>query len=98
MIHKEKWKCKATAQTSGRLGSQWKDRFIKGKWYDGEYETWPSEDGYRLNGSWRRYWAVNEQGEKEEITKAWFKIMFEHDIEKIRDEKINNILNNNDDE
>ena len=93
MIVKTKFLCKGNTTIGGNLIT-----FERGKWYDGEYETWPSEDGYRLNGSWRRYWAVNEQGEKEEITKAWFKIMFEHDIEKIRDEKINNILKNDNDE
>ena len=92
MIVKTKFLCKSGSRTGSKLGGPWVDRFIEGKWYDGEYETWTSEEGFRLNGGWRRYWAVNEQGEKEEITKAWFKIMFEHDIEKIRDEKINNIL------
>lgn len=92
MIHKEKWKCKCGSQTSSGMGSPWKDRFIKGKWYDGEYETWSWEDGYRLNGGWRRYWAVNEEGVREEISKAEFKIIFHYDIDEIRDAKIDKIL------
>jgi hypothetical protein len=98
VIVKTKFLCKSTTSISSGRSSKLFDTdlvtFEKGKWYDGEYETWSSEDGFRLNGGWRRYWAVNEQCKKEEIHKAWFKIMFEYDIEKIRDEKINNILNN----
>lgn len=73
---------------------KWSDRFIEGKWYDGEYQTWSFEDGYRLNGGWCRYWVINEQGKKEEISRAEFKAIFETDIENLRNEKINNILNN----
>lgn len=73
---------------------KWSDRFIEGKWYDGEYQTWSFEDGYRINGGWRRYWVINEQGKKEEISKAEFKAIFETDIQNLRNEKIINILNN----
>jgi hypothetical protein len=48
----------------------WTRRFIKDKWYDGEYETWGFEDGYRLNGGWRQYWAVNELGKKKRFIKV----------------------------
>jgi hypothetical protein len=69
-----------------------KDRFIKGKWYDGEYETWRYERGYEINGGWRKYWVINEKGEKEEIHRAHMNAIFETDIEKLRDNKINEIL------
>jgi hypothetical protein len=72
---------------------RWLDRFIEGKWYDGEYQTWSFEDGYRINRGWKRYWIVNEQGKKEEISKAEFNAIFETDIENLREEKINEILN-----
>jgi hypothetical protein len=45
-----------------------------------------------LNGGWKKYWIINEQGKKEEIQRSWFKIMFEYDIENLREEKINEIL------
>jgi len=93
MIHKEKWKCKSGSQTSSGIGIPWKHRFIKGKWYDGEYETWSWEDGYRVNNGWRRYWAVNEEGVKEELSKAEFRIIFHYDIDEIRDAKIDEIIN-----
>ena len=63
------------------------------KWYDGEYETWSFEDGYRVNGGWRKYWVVNEKGEKEEIPKAHMKAIFEFDIQQLREEKLKDILN-----
>lgn len=97
-IIKTKFLCKNGSRTApnGRLGispSQivWVDRFIEDKWYDGEYETWGWEDGYRVNGGWRRYWVVNEQGVKEEISKAVFKIVFEIDIEQLRDRKLEDL-------
>ena len=95
MIVKTKFFCKNGSQIGdgGPIKNiLWKDRFIEGKWYDGEYETWNFDDGYRLNGGWRRYWVVNEQGRKEEIHKAHMNVIFEMNIEGLRDEKINEIL------
>jgi len=85
----------ATPRASLELGiiSSGEDRFIEGKWYDGEYETWSWEDGYRVNGGWRKYWVVNEKGEKEEIPKAHMKVIFEFDIQQLREEKLKDILN-----
>jgi len=100
-IIKAKFLCKNGSQISpnGRLGIsrqqiQWQDRFIEGKWYDGEYETWGFQSGYELNGGWRRYWVVNEMGEKEHIPKAHMKAIFEFDIQKLRDNKIEQIIDN----
>ena len=80
-VIKTKFLCKRGSQISpnGRLGiakSQivWKDRFIEGKWYDGEYETWSFERGYEMNDGWRKYWVVNEMGKKEEVSRANFKV------------------------
>ncbi len=102
-IVKTKFLCKNGSRMSpnGRLGiysSQivWEDRFIEGKWYDGEYETWSFEDGYRLNGGWRRYWIVNEKGQKEQIHKAHFKAIFETDIVELREEIIKIVLDDTD--
>ncbi len=72
----------------------WIDTFIAGKWYDGEYEPWWFEDGFRLNGGHRRYWVINERGEKENIPKAHMNIIFELNIDEMRDKKIDEILNN----
>lgn len=102
---KTKFLCKKRSQISpnGRLGiskSQivWKDRFVEGKWYDGEYETWSFEKGYDMNDGWRKYWVVNEMGKKEEISRIEMKAIFEMDIQKMRDNKIDQIINdsNND--
>ena len=94
-VVKTKFLCKRSSQSSPRGLSwnlKWEDRFIEGKWYDGEYETWNFDDGYRLNGGWRRYWVVNEKGKKEEISKAHMNAIFEMNIEELRDNKINEIL------
>jgi hypothetical protein len=93
-IVKTKFLCKYGSRTAPRapLGSiKWKDRFIEDKWYDGEYQTW-SEQLFRLNGGWRRYWVVNEQGVKEEISKAQFKLIFETDTQQLRDRKIEDLI------
>jgi hypothetical protein len=95
-IVKTKFLCKNSSQSSPKGLSlsniQWKDRFIEGKWYDGEYETWNFDDGFRLNGGWRRYWVINEKGEKEEIHKAHMNAIFEMNIQELRDNKIKEIL------
>ena len=97
-IVKTKFLCKNGSRTASKLGpgsllqSPWVDRFIEGKWYDGEYETWSWEDGYRVNGGWRKYWVINEQGVGEEISRAHFKIIFETDTQQLRDRKIEDII------
>ena len=103
-IVKTKFLCKNGSSIATKPSSindlssiNWSDRFIEGKWYSGEYETWKFKDGYRLNGGWRRYWVVNEQGKKEEISKAHFNAIFETDIENLREEKINEILKDGND-
>ena len=93
MIVKTKFLCKSGSR-QGNIGgtSKWVDIFIEGKWYDGEYETWNSEDGYRLNNGWRKYWVINELGIKKEITKNHMRVIFENDINTLRDEKIKQII------
>ncbi len=102
MIVKSKFLCKGTTKISSGKSSGLFDTdlvtFEKGKWYDGEYETWSWEDGYKLNGGWKKYWVVNEQGEKQEVQRAWFKIMFECDIQNLRQEKINQIIKTDENE
>jgi len=100
-IIKTKFLCKNGSSTSPiRFNNKnvpsvkWEDRFIEGKWYDGEYETWNFNNGYRLNSGWKRYWIVNENGVREEIHRAHFNAIFETNIEILRDEKINQIINN----
>lgn len=94
-IIKTKFLCKSGSRTAPRapLGSiKWEDRFIEGKWYDGEYETW-SLQLFKLNNGWRRYWVINEKGQKEEISKAHMRAIFEFDIQQLREEKLKDILN-----
>lgn len=94
-IVKTKFLCKNSSQSCPRGLSlsniQLEDRFIERKWYDGEYENW-SQQLYKLNGGWKRYWVVNEMYEKEEIPKAHMDDIFEMNIEELRDAKINDIL------
>jgi hypothetical protein len=89
-ILKTKFLCKNGSGNAlkATLGSiKWTNRFIKGKWYDGEYETW-SLQLFKLNGGWRRYWVINEKSEKEEISRNEMKVIFEFDIQQLRKEKI----------
>ena len=90
-IVKTKFLCKNGSRTASKLGGPWEDRFIEGKWYDGEYQTW-SEQLFKLNNGWRRYWVLNEQGVKEEISKAHFRAIFETDTQQLRDRKIEDII------
>ncbi len=96
-IVKTKFLCKNGMQTGKGKGKDfsknfWVDKFIEGKWYDGEYETWSWEDGYRVNGGWRKYWIIDEQGLGGEISRAQFRTIFETDEQKLRDNKLDNIL------
>jgi hypothetical protein len=91
-IVKTKFLCKNGSRTGPAYGGVWIDRFIEGKWYDGEYETWSWEDGYRVNNGWRKYWLINEQGVGEEISRAHFRVIFETDTQQLRDRKIEDII------
>jgi hypothetical protein len=91
-IVKTKFLCKNGSRTGPAYGGVWIDKFIEGKWYDGEYETWSWEDGYRVNGGWRKYWVVNEQGVGEEISRAHFRVIFETDTQQLRDRKIEDLI------
>lgn len=93
-IIKTKFLCKNDSSLSqGDLGNiTWIPLFIKGKWYDGEYETWPWVDGYRINGGWRSYYVVNENGVKQQLSRAKFKLIFETNDQQLRDKKIEDIL------
>lgn len=71
---------------------EWAPKFIEGKWYEGEYETWNWESGYRLNGGWSRYWVIDENGKKEEIDRTRMRILF-YTSEELRDVLIDEILN-----
>lgn len=95
-IVKAKFLCKNGSRIgTGEPGSVWQERFIENKWYDGEYEIWSFQDGYRINGGWRRYWVINEQGKKEEISRAHFRVIFETDTQQLRDKKIQEIIDEN---
>lgn len=76
---------------SSKVKLNWESVFIKGKWYDGEYEVW-SKQLFELNGGWKRYWVVDEQGVREEMNRIKMSTIFQLNIEELRDEKINEIL------
>jgi hypothetical protein len=99
-IIKTKFLCKTGCKTTAKYGillaakgikPNWTDLFIEGKWYDGEYETW-SQQLYKLNDGWKRYWVVNEKGEKKEMNRIKMSTIFQLDIEELRDNKIEEIL------
>jgi len=84
-------------RTTMREGSihntkKWDDVFIEGKLYEGEYETWSWEDGYKCNGGWRSYWVKDESGKKRPIPRARFRAVF-HDVDETRNKRIEQILN-----
>ena len=73
----------------------WVVSFEKGKWYNVEYETWENSNTARINGGYRRAWAINESGDKVEISQAQIKILFYTDYNKdeMRDSQIDTLLN-----
>ncbi len=94
MIIKTKFKCKSNCKTSPRMGTSatFSDKFIEGKYYDVEYETWSFDDGYRLNNGWKSYLVVDENGLKEKMSRVTFRAIFYTEIDDIRNETINDIL------
>jgi hypothetical protein len=97
LIVKTKFYCKSGAQEAPGRGVdisniKWIDMFIKDKWYDGEYETWSYNSGFRLNGGWRKYWVVKENGEKIQLSRAKMGLIFELDKVELRDIKISDLL------
>jgi hypothetical protein len=91
MIVESKWKCKNGSSIWQSDGVK-NNRFIKDKWYTVFYETWSFNDGYRLNNGWLNYWAVNEFGIKEKLSKAKARLIFYHDSDEQRDAKIEEII------
>lgn len=86
MVIKTKFYCKTTRSVN------FKEQFISGKWYDGEYEKW-SEELFKLNNGWRNYWVFDESGVKVKLTRPEMMI-FELDNSNLRNIKINDVLNN----
>lgn len=88
---KTKFYCKTTQSISNDGLKSFKEQFIKGKWYDGAYETW-SDQLYKLNNGWRSYWVIDESGEKIKMNRVRMRIIFELDKSELMDKKINTIL------
>ena len=95
MIVKTKFVCKATMSEVSRHGSgQWRKVFIAGQTYSGEYETWSWSRGYEVNGGWKRYWIIGEDGEMRELPRARFRAIFHYDdVVELRNIKLEKILN-----
>lgn len=95
-IVKTKFVCKTTMSEASRHdSSQWRQVFIEGKTYDGEYETWSWSRGYEVNRGWKRYWIVAEDGEMRELQRARFRAIFHYDdLVELRNNKIEQILKN----
>lgn len=89
---KTKFYCKTTQSISSTGLIRFKEQFIKGKWYDGAYETW-SDQLFKLNNGWRSYWVIDESGEKIKMSRIEMRIIFELDKTELIDKKINLILN-----
>ena len=91
-IIKTKFLCKNTM----RVGSihntkKWDEIYTEGKIYDGEYETWSWEDGYKCNGGWKSYFVIDEFGVKNSMPRARFKAVF-YDVDETRNKRIEEIL------
>ena len=95
MIVKTKFVCKTTMSEVSRHGSgQWQEVFIEGNTYVGEYETWSWSRGYEVNGGWKRYWIIGEDGEMRELPRARFRAIFHYDdVVELRNIKLEKILN-----
>jgi hypothetical protein len=92
-IIKSRFYCKSGQQTSPAIKNAiWRDQFIEGKWYDGEYQTWGWEDGFKLNGGCYKYWVIEENGTKIEMQRSRMKSVFQLDKEEVRNIKIEQIL------
>lgn len=95
MIVKTKFVCKTTMSTATKYGNQgWTPVFIEGKTYVGEYQTWSWSRGYEVNGGWKRYWIIGEDGEKQELPRVRFRAVFHYDdVVELRNNKLEQILN-----
>jgi hypothetical protein len=107
-IIKTKFYCKCNNRFVPRsivsFGSKpdWRDNFIEGKWYDGEYHLWYDEDEksernqnmYRINGTWKKYKVINEKGELDELPISHMNLIFEMKLSENRNLKIEEILKN----
>ncbi len=92
MIIKIKFYCKGGSEYISFYhdpGAKKEIRFVQGKWYDGEYETWSdneisNKESYRLNNRWKNYWVVNEMDQKEGISIAHMNTIFEMKMDNLR--------------
>lgn len=97
MFITKKLKCKSSKKRFD--GISWIDILTHDKWYDVTYETWlddeyKNQESYKLNNRWRSYSIINNLGESQKISPAEFKILFDIDRDKIREDIIDEILNN----
>lgn len=53
------------------------------------------QQGYELNGGWRRYWVIGEDVQKGEMPRPYMIATFIIDVDELRDAKIDEILNKN---
>ncbi len=98
-----RWKCKTTMSTSPSRGRgvcltkqdghpvTWCQVFIVDNWYDIIYEPFKGEMA-KWNGLYRKVWAINESGEKVEISRSQIKVLFHIDNSELRDSQIKDIL------
>jgi hypothetical protein len=92
-IIKTKFLCKTTMREGSIHNTKkWDDVFIEGKLYEGEYETWSWEGGYKSNSGWRSYWVIDESGNKIKLHRFRFRAVF-HDVDETRNMRIEEILN-----
>ena len=75
--------CRGTTSKGSMFGKDsWVDTFIKGKWYE-------VTKGKSMLSNYK---AINELGELQEMSRAIFNITFETDPVKLRDYKLNQLL------
>ena len=74
---KAKFLCKSDGIDGNRF------TFVRDKWYDG---------GSRIGLTGKKYWVINEQGEKQNLTKSEMSGIFYMDLGEVKDKKIDEIF------
>ena len=85
-VIKAKFLCKNTMSISDS------QIFYNGEIYDGFYETWSWEGGYKANSGWRNYWVIDNKNIKHKMDRIIFRAVF-YDVDETRDKRIDEILN-----
>lgn len=90
----KKCKCKGTMREF--LEENWVDIFVKDKWYEVNHIAWSDDPAHdlkmrRMNGGWKDYLAITELGERKQLLRVEFNLIFYSDVE-LRESLIDDII------